>query len=310
MEAAEPAVPAARNGRPRRVREIDFSRPNKFTPDQTRRLERAHDAFCRTASTHLSAELRTPIVLELANTAQLTWSRALAELPPGALFGILDAQPMGSRMLFAADLELVMRMIDRLLGGSGATRVDRTELTAIETALARRLFTTVLEPLSYAWRELVEVELSLAGLESLAANAQLAPASEPTFALSFEARIDGTTSTMALVIPYRAVEPVVDRIARTGYSEDPADPGAQGAAAAAVRTALAGVEVELRAEAGAIEMSVAELMALRPGQIVPLNASEQSGVTVYADASALHRGKPGRSGGRRAVQVIERLERS
>jgi flagellar motor switch protein FliM len=54
-------------------------------------------------------------------------------------------------------------------------------------------------------------------------------------------------------------------------------------------------------------MTVAELMALRPGQLVPLNASESSGVTVYADAFPLPRGKPGRSGGRRAVQVIERL---
>lgn len=307
METGEAIGPATRNGRPRRVREIDFSRPNKFTPDQGRRLERAHDAFCRTASTHLSAELRTPIALELANTAQLTWSRALAEIPRGALFGILDAQPMGSRMLFAADLALVMRMIDRLLGGSGTTRIERTELTDIETALARRLFRAVLEPLSYAWRELAEVELGLAGLESQAANVQLAPASEPTYLLAFEARIDGTSSTLALAIPYRAVEPVVDRIARTGYSEDPADAAVQGAAAAAVRTALAGVEVELRAEAGAVEMSVAELMALRPGQVVPLNASEQSGVTVYADSFPLHRGKPGRSGGRRAVQVLERL---
>jgi len=231
MEMGEATGPTTRNGRPRRVREIDFSRPNKFSPDQGRRLERAHEAFCRTASTHLSAELRTPITLELANTAQLTWSRALAEIPRGALFGILDAQPMGSRMLFAADLALIMRMIDRLLGGSGTTQIERTELTDIETALARRLFRAVLEPLSSAWRELAEVELGLAGLESQAANVQLAPAGEPTYLLSFEARIDGTSATLALAIPYRAVEPVVERIARTGYSEDPAD--------VAVRTAAA-----------------------------------------------------------------------
>ena len=35
--------------RAKRVRDIDFSRPNKFAIDQLRRLERAHEACCRTS---------------------------------------------------------------------------------------------------------------------------------------------------------------------------------------------------------------------------------------------------------------------
>ena len=46
-DGVSPKVPQ-RRGRPRRVRDIDFSRPSKFTQDQVRRYQRAHDAFCRT----------------------------------------------------------------------------------------------------------------------------------------------------------------------------------------------------------------------------------------------------------------------
>ena len=293
--------------RPPRVRDIDFSRPNKFSQDQQRRLERAHEGFCRTASTQLSAELRTPITFELVNSSQLTWSATLAEIPANSLFGIVDAQPIGTRILFAADLALVMRTIERLLGGSGTTQVARSQLTDIETALARRLFGTLLDPLSLARRELAELTLGLVEIETQASNVQLAPLSEPTFLLAFEARIDGTTSSLWLALPHRAIEPVADRIGSTQYREASDDPEAAGTAAAAVRSALAEVEVEVRAEAGALEMTIAEVLALRPGQVLPLGASERSGVTVYAGAHPLLRAKPGRSGGRRAVQVLERL---
>ena len=42
--------------------------------DQQRRLERAHEAFCRTASTQLSAELLTRVEMEVLGVDQLTWS--------------------------------------------------------------------------------------------------------------------------------------------------------------------------------------------------------------------------------------------
>ena len=53
--------------RPRRVRDVDFSRPTKFTPDQQRRFERAHESFCRGSSTRLSTELRNPLQIGRAS---------------------------------------------------------------------------------------------------------------------------------------------------------------------------------------------------------------------------------------------------
>ena len=67
--------------RQRRMRTVDFTRPTKFTADQERRIKRALDTFCRTASTRLSAELRMPLELEVINVSQLTWSNAHAQVP-------------------------------------------------------------------------------------------------------------------------------------------------------------------------------------------------------------------------------------
>ena len=74
------------------MRTVDFTRPTKFTADQERRIKRALETFCRTASTRLSAELRMPLELEVINVSQLTWGNAHAQVPPRSVSG-LDRGP-------------------------------------------------------------------------------------------------------------------------------------------------------------------------------------------------------------------------
>ena len=72
----------------------------------------------------------------------------------------------------------------------------------------------------------------------------------------------------------------------------------------AIDTALRGVEITMRAEVGDTHMSVEDVLALRPGDVVTLDGKAADGVTLFADAVPVHRARPGRSGARRGVQVI------
>jgi len=104
VEAAKQGQAPARDSgagkrRSRRVRDIDFSRPSKFAQEHQRKLERAHEAFCRTASTHLSAELLTEIELEVLGVDQLTWATAVAQVPQPSINAIIDATPLGTQIL-------------------------------------------------------------------------------------------------------------------------------------------------------------------------------------------------------------------
>src|SRR5438128_11509033 len=156
---------APRGRRPRRVREIDFTRPTKFTPDQQRRIERAHEGFCRAVATQLSAELRTPVELEVLNVAQLTWSSALDDIPQPSLYAIVEAQPLGTTVLVSVEMSSVRRLIMRLLGGADPGRASDRGLTEIDQMLARRILGTILNGFSATWHDLIGIELRLAGIE-------------------------------------------------------------------------------------------------------------------------------------------------
>ncbi|MGI9658542.1 MAG: FliM/FliN family flagellar motor switch protein, partial [Gaiellaceae bacterium] len=47
---------------------------------------------------------------------------------------------------------------------------------------------------------------------------------------------------------------------------------------------------------------------LRPGSVVELDAPASAGVVLVAENTPIHRARPGRSGRRRAVEIVERLE--
>jgi flagellar motor switch protein FliM len=294
----EPTTPKRRAPR---VREIDFSRPSKFAVDQLRRLERAHEACCRTLATRLGTELLAPVEMDVLGIDQLTWSSAMNQIPQPSVFCVIECKPLGTQVLLSAELSLMLRLVERLLGSTVSAKTTKPrELTEIETALVSRVFTTMLEHLSVTWAELTDVTMEQRAIESQPANVNLAPPSEPTLMLTMEVRIDKTSSTMALVIPHRSVESVLGRLSASQYGDTVVDPGAT----EAMRAGLAAVNVEIRAEVASTELTLDEVLALQPGQVLRFGVPAASGVRLFAGRVPAHRAQPGRNGNYRAVQVI------
>jgi flagellar motor switch protein FliM len=305
--AQEGSLPASRTEprqrRSRRVRTVDFTRPTKFTKDQQRRLELAHDAFCQTASTRLSAELRVPMRLEVIDVNQLTWSNALAEVPDPSISAIIELEPHRTKMLMTLELPLVLSLVERVLGGPVNKRVPSRKLSDIDRALAGHIFEQLLDQLSVTWSDLAETTLKLVDLEMQPETVQLAPLSEPTLCLSMEARLDRDSSTVTMLIPYRAVDPVADRLGADAYDEAVDDTDST----ERMHRAMRGVDVQLRAEVAAVPLAAEDVLGLKSGDVLRFGRAAETGVTLFADDTPVYRARPGRHGNRRAVQVVERL---
>jgi flagellar motor switch protein FliM len=149
----------------------------------------------------------------------------------------------------------------------------------------------------------VGVNFGLIELESQIASIHLAPPSEPTLVLTIEVKLDRTSSTLSLVLPYRAIEKVLPQLSGSQYGEAHVDP----ATAGAVRAGMAEVEVEMRAEIASTNIPIDEVLALRPGDVLRFRVPAADGVTLYAGQVPAHRARPGRNGNRRAIQIVERL---
>lgn len=309
VEAAKqgdlPEAPARETQRrPRRVHTIDFSRPTKFTQEQQRRIERAHETFCRTTATQLSAELRAPIELEVLNVVQQTWAGAVSDIPP-SLYGVVMLEPAQTMMLLSVELDGVHRLVTRLLGGSEPGQAPDRPPTEIELTVSRRVLETLVTGLAPIWVDLLGLQPSLAALETQPQSIQLAPPSEPSLSITLEMREPRSSSTIAIVVPHRAIGHVVERLSSSHQWGDAHD--AEDQDEELLRASLATIDAEARVEVGAVELTIDEVLRLGEGDIVSLGIPASTGVTVYVDGVPVHHARPGRSGTRRAVQILDRL---
>ena len=290
-----------------RVQEIDFRRPTKFARELVRRLEHAHESFCRTASSGLSAELRASFELSVAGSEQLPYGTAVASSHPDSLLAVLNVSPLETELALIIEMPLALRLVDRLLGGGGKPREGSADsLTDLEIVIVRRAIQSLVEPLSATWLDLADVHFTIGSMQTSPMTFQLVPPSEPVLMLHLETRLDGLVSPLVLCIPYRSVDPIVDKLEHRHYEGHSAD---DPSAAGKVHRAISGVDVELRAEAGAVDMTVSDVLAVQVGDVIRLRRPADKGVIVYAGDVPTYVANAGRNGNQRALQIRGAWER-
>jgi flagellar motor switch protein FliM len=289
---------------PQSYRTIDFSRPTKFSGDQERRMRRIHEGFCRSASTRLAAEHRIPLELEVAEISQLSWAVAHDQIPRTAMCASLDVHPIETNILLTADLPLLLVCIERLLGSSVDEPPVARKLTEIDAVLVRRIFQLLVETLSSTWADTANVSLELGGIEAHPEAAIFTHPSDPCLVVTLDARLPQQTTPMAIVVPYAAVEPIIGAISRKEAPETPDGMRVQ----ERVRERLSRVQVTMRAQVAELSMDVDDVLALQVGELLSLGTATEDAITLLADDVEVHRARPGRSGRRRAVQVVGAIE--
>lgn len=285
-----------------RVREIDFRRPSKFNREQVRRVEVAHENFCQSAGSRLSAELRAELQLAVLNTDQLPYSVVMAEeVPRQALAIELRLVELETEVVFILDFPLVHHVVARLLGGSGdnSKASARTTLTDIEIAVMRRMVNSMVEQLSSTWDDLAGVSLELRSIHTSPMSVQIVSPSEPTLLLNLSAQLDGNLSIITLVVPHSSVEPIMDRFVQGHYGAAEID----NASRVAMYEAVGRVDLEARAEVGAIELPLDRILELQVGDVISLQRLAAKGVILTVEDRPAYVATPGRNGNVRAVQV-------
>jgi flagellar motor switch protein FliM len=290
--------------RARWLRTVDFTRPTKFSTDQERRMRRALDTFTERAGTRLVAEHRTPVEMEVIDVGQFTWANAFAQVPDQSVLITLDTAPHEGRILLTAELPIVLIALERMLGGRPEKAPLDRELTDIDLMVVHRLFSTIVEALSSVLFDTAEMTVSIATVDTQHETVQVTTSAEPTLALTLEARLDGLSNTMSLLVPYASVAPVANAFSR----HDEEAPQRDARIEAAVQHGLSLVDVTLRAEVADTTLRLDEVLALKPGDIVRLDAEADAEITLYADRTPVHRARGGRSGKRRAVQITTPVE--
>lgn len=286
----------------------DFKRPERVSKDQIRALAAVHDGFARNYSATLSGQLRTIIDVRLVGVEQLTYSEFIHSLPNPTCFVILQALPLEGQMCLELSPLIVYPIIDRLLGGNNTSVfIPQRPLTAIEWRLINRLVDRALDHLSEVWRNLVDVHFEAVETESNPQLVHIVAPTEVVVFITFEIKMGQSAGTMSMCIPFNVIESVLSKLATQswfGYKPKGATETQQ---QRLVRN-LTKSPVNLTAFLGQTTIKLSELLALRPGDILPLDKSLTRDLLVRIEGRNRFAGVAGGSRGRRAIRIRRHAE--
>ena len=306
-QAEDGTLPEASDGRAMRsvarVTTVDFSRPSKFSKELEREIRRLHEVFCRTAGGRLTGEMRSSIDLSVVGLAQQTWSSSTLGIGHDPVCGTVEIVDAGTKFIMTLERLFLLPLLERLCGGQPSGRPTDRKFSEIDEILAARVFRMFVEQLSLIWQDVAGLELRFTGLEPDPSTAHIAGLSEATLVMTLDMKLDTGSHGLGLYFPYISVEPIIGKLI-TGQPEQDGEEAPVNAAA--VRGAVGGVEIELRAEVATARLTVDELVSFDVGDVIELGPAS-SGVTVYAGDVELYRAQPGREGRKRAVQIIEEV---
>lgn len=291
-----------------KVTTYDFKRPERVGKEQMRALQTMHEGFSRNYGASMSALLRTIVEVKLTSVDQLTYSEFVFSLENPTCFNLISAPPLESQLILDINPSLLFPIIDRLLGGgSDTTAPSRRPLTEIEKLLTGRITALFLAEVKAAWMNVIELDPVVDHIESNPQLVQIVPPNEVVVLISFELTIGDSRGMMNLCIPFNAIERISGKLSANNwvsYSKKPSTPET----IQQIGDQLSGSVVEVAVDLAESQISTADLVGLRVGDIITTEKDVSAPLVVSVEGRKKFHASAGSFKGRKAVQIGELLE--
>ncbi len=304
VAAAVPEAGITVDEQGRKIKTYDFNRPNRFSKDHMRTLEMLHEIFSRGFTASVAAYLRTVAEIKVVSVTQKPFREYTMSLPrPDCIF-VLKMEPLDGSFLLEINPELVLTLIDRILGGPGKAPTAPRELTLIEQSVIEKIVNRGLETLQEAWLKVGHFQPKLTGYETTAQFVQVVAPNEISAVIEFEVKVNEVTGKMSMCIPYVVLEPIIgDLSAQKWFTVGKKESTAETVESLTkvMREAMMPIVVRV----GSAQIAVQEMLRLRAGDVIRLNTSPHHEIEVLIEGLVKLKGRPGVSSKKKALQVTK-----
>lgn len=300
--ASAPEVGLIVDDKGRKIKKYDFNRPNRFSKDHMKTLEMLHEIFSRSFTASIAAYLRTVAEIKVVSVTQLPFYEYTMSLPrPDCIF-TFKMEPLEGSMLFEINPELVLTLVDRILGGPGKAPPASRELTLIEQSIIEKIINRGLENLQEAWLKVGHFQPKITGYETTAQFVQVVAPSEISAAIEFEFKINEMTGKMSMCIPYVVLEPIItDLSAQKWFTVGKKESTPE--TVDSLTKVMKETVVPFVAKVGQTQITVRDMLKLSVGDVIRLNSSPNNEIEVLIEGLVKLMGRPGVSSKKKAMQI-------
>ena len=213
----------------------------------------------------LQEALKVPAKLSGVDIQPIDARNLKSKLPAQSCFALLGAAPGTHKIIVDIDPALVTQAIDRLLGGDGQTAVIRRSLTQVEQGVVSFMLLKLIGTFYDGWTSGREVALTLD--DFLGTRDELENIIEDDtdyYLFGLKASLGDCIGYARILLPARFIETFAKPIAQSGGTPEELEHMRQ------VLRQVADQEVEMKVEAGRLELSPGDIATLEAGDIIIL----------------------------------------
>ena len=298
--STDPAPP------PGTVRPFDLGKDARIVRGRMAALELMNERFARLYRSSLYDLLRRPVGVAVGSVQTLKFSDYLQRLHVPSSLNLVRLAPLSGTAMMVLTPQLVFSVVDHFFGGKGrVAKISGREFTATEGRIAQRMLEAAFKDLREAWAGTLPITIEHVSTETDPQFTAIASPNEVMVVLAFPVELDNAGAELQLALPYSMLEPfreVLDGGAST------ADGATNGRWSQSLREEIEDAEVELTTLVGRAQVTLADLLNFKPGDVIPCDFNGKA--TVYAEHVPILRGGFGLSRGQKAVKVEERVLRN
>ena len=291
----------------RKVKIYDFKRALRFSKDQIRSLTRIHENFARLLTTFFSAQLRTYVQITVASVDQIPFEEFVRSIPNMTLINVFEVPPLDGNILMEINPNIAYSMLDRLMGGSGASHSNVDNLTEIETKIMTNLFERSFDNLREAWENIVEIDPMLIELEVNPQFLQMISPNETVVVISLNTIIGETTGMINICLPHVVLEPIVPNLSVRYWMQSNTkemSPEQTKMLENRVKQAVLPVVAEL----GTTSISVEDFLMMNIGDVIELEQKIKNPLVLKVGTLPKFTVQPGKLNKKMAVQILDPLK--
>lgn len=272
-------------------------------------LEIVFDRLVRIMSTSLRNFTSDNVEVGIDNILSLRFGDYLNSIPLPAMLAVFKAEEWDNFGLMVVDSAMIYSIVDVLLGGrrgTAAMRIEGRPYTTIERTLVERLIQVVLADLAVSFDPLCPVTFRFERLEVNPRFATISRLSNAAVLARLRVDMEDRGGRLELLLPYATLEPVRELLLQQFMGEKF---GRDSIWETHLAEELWSTDVDLDVVLDEQTMRLSDVMALKPGSQIVLNASMGTTVMLRCGGTAMFEARLGRRKSRVAVRIEREIAR-
>jgi flagellar motor switch protein FliM len=269
-------------------------------------LDIIYERFVRLFRMSLSNSLRKIASLSIISTDILKFGEFVNTLPIPSCMSILRFESLRGPALLVFESKLAYALVDSYFGGTDRpfTKIEGKEFTRIELSILQKVIHMAIKDLEDAWAPVHKTEVTFMRTEVNPQFVGIVPPSDVIISTTFEVELENASGTIAVVIPYSTLEPIKSKL-NSYYQTESEQVDEEWVAKMEEHLQSANAEAVVRL--GSAEITVADLVHLNKGDIIPLSQDADGELDLIVEGVPKFKCLFGVSRGNRAVQLTRAI---